>query len=88
MRLYRVKITLEYAALATSKEEAESYADDVLADTRGGDNAVARLMRDAKGRYSYPEGWDDHSLVYGPDRDVSLREATEVDQATLGKENP
>lgn len=87
-RLYRVEITLKYAVLADSREEAESYADDALRDTNASDYATARLMRDSKGRYQYPDGWDDHSLVYGPDTDVSLREAVEADQAALEEEAP
>ena len=87
-RLYRVEITLEYAVLADSREEAESYADDALRDTNVSDHATARLMRDRKGRYLYPDGWDDHSLVYGPDTDVSLKEAVEADQAALEEEVP
>lgn len=87
-RLYRVKITLEYAVLADSREEAESYADDALRDTNGSDHATAQLMRDTKGRYSYPYGWDDRSLVYGSDADVSLKEAVEADQAAFEEEAP
>ena len=80
-RLYRVEIALEYAVLADSREEAESYANDALRDTHASDHVTARLMRDSKGRYLYPDGWDDHSLVYGSDTDVPLKEAVEADRA-------
>lgn len=84
-RLYRVHVSFEYVALAATAAAAEDLVDEVLRDLYTDDMTVrATMLRDAKGRYPLPEGYDGHSVAYGDDEARSLaqlineeRDATE-----------
>ncbi len=72
-RLYRVLVSFEYVALASSAAAAEDMVDDVLRDTSADKMTIrATMLRDAKGRYPLPEGYSDHSLVYGDREERTL----------------
>jgi len=72
-RLYRVLVTFEYVALASSAAAAEDMVDDVLRDMVADEMTIrATMLRDAKGRYLLPEGYSDDWLVYGDREERTL----------------
>ncbi len=60
-------VSFEYLALADSAAAAEDMVHDVLANEDASEEMTARatMLRDPKGRYPLPEGYDGRSLVYG-----------------------
>lgn len=83
-RIYTVTVSFEYAVLADSESDAESYVDDVFRDQTHTDlDMDTRLMRDYKGRYVMPDGWDGRSLIYGTDEDLTLGDAIEAEKGEI-----
>jgi hypothetical protein len=85
-RLYTVTVRLEYAVIADSALDAESYVDDALRDAASDLDVHARFMRQSKGVYVYPDGYSDNSLVYGVEGDLTLSEAVKAEKAELDQE--
>jgi hypothetical protein len=71
MPVYRVAVTYEYYAMADTPEEACDLADDAGGDAYLRNGALARMVDPT---LKLPDD-DLDLLVYGPDADITLREA-------------
>ena len=81
-KLYRVEVAFEFIALAEDAAEAESYAYDATCDMSDiAEHARARPMRNAQGRHTYPQGWNEDCLVYGAEKDVTVKQAIAIEEA-------
>lgn len=85
-RLYIVTVEteFEYAALAASEVEAESYAQEASRDADPDRRVYARrsISRAGAKVSDRPDGWDDTSLVYADraDGDITWEEALEIER--------
>lgn len=92
-KLYTVTVEFEYAALAESPDEAKRYAHAAFHDVPIGYCAFAgeAVYLPSHDRTStpivrVPDDYDDDSLVYGADEDVTLAEAVEAEKQRLTRE--
>jgi hypothetical protein len=74
-KLYTVTVEFEYAVVAESEFEAESWVDMEMRNLSGMDLCPeVRELPTIKGKPILPDGWDEDSLVYG-DEELTLIEA-------------
>jgi hypothetical protein len=83
-RLYVVTVSYEYAVLASSEREAESFTHlhDAESDT-GTDYKIERSRLAATVDCRPPRDWDGDCLIYGAPRDMKWSEAVEQDKAVV-----
>lgn len=88
-KLYTVTVEFEYAVLAEDEREAMDYANDALRDViveeyASATETVYMPMGNVKmPQVRRPDDYDDTSLVYGADEDITLAEAIEAEKARL-----
>lgn len=90
-RLYTVTVEFDYAVMAESESDAIRTADDAAGDVYLRECASATLtvqpVPTTTGHFytNLPE-WDDDSLVYGCDEDITLGDAVEAEKKRLADE--
>lgn len=82
-RLYTVAVSFEFAVLAENEREACDHANEAARDALYDAHVTASLTVRDNGKgpvVSPPDGYDDDTLVYGTDEDVTFAEAVEADR--------
>jgi len=91
LRLYVVRVEIEFAALAEDEDEALGFTDEAIRDTGFlEDHASADIWvleevddnaTDKPSMAVVPDGWDGNELVYGAgNRDITLDAAIEEER--------